>query len=369
MEASLRKKNFNRRMKRMREKKNRRSAWIVGGVGIALAAAIVVSSITIIPTGYTGVRTTFGQVSQKPLTSGLSLKIPLIQSVEKVNNRQQDIVFHDRIWSETQQRTAIYYDNVTVTYQINPEKSTWIYSNVTNYKSNLVSESLVASGIKSSSKALSDTDATNRSVLEPAAMENVQRALAEKYGISQATVERRAKKEKWTAKRRQAEGQRPYLHLLHRRGDPQRNRIPGAVRVHPGNRTRIGSGQRRHVLRHRLLHHQPLAFLYALVEQDGIFGERGVVCTPLGEVAGDIGKDGKSWLVAGKVLEVVGVIPLGFFHQFVQIHRLFRYLSPHFFRHLFVGFPAFGSLAPLCGLLLFLLEEIGILQRIPEQLQ
>ena len=33
-----------------------------------------------------------------------------------------------------------------------------------------------------------------------------QRAIAQKYGISQATVERRAKKEKWTAKRRQAEG-------------------------------------------------------------------------------------------------------------------------------------------------------------------
>lgn len=33
-----------------------------------------------------------------------------------------------------------------------------------------------------------------------------QRAIAEKYGISQATVERRAKKEKWTDKRRQAEG-------------------------------------------------------------------------------------------------------------------------------------------------------------------
>ena len=29
--------------------------------------------------------------------------------------------------------------------------------------------------------------------------------MAEKYGISQATVERRAKKEKWTEKRRQAE--------------------------------------------------------------------------------------------------------------------------------------------------------------------
>ena len=33
-----------------------------------------------------------------------------------------------------------------------------------------------------------------------------QRALAEKYGISQATVERRAKKECWTAKRKAAEG-------------------------------------------------------------------------------------------------------------------------------------------------------------------
>ena len=33
-----------------------------------------------------------------------------------------------------------------------------------------------------------------------------QRALAEKYGISLATVERRAKKEKWTTKRREAEG-------------------------------------------------------------------------------------------------------------------------------------------------------------------
>ena len=32
-----------------------------------------------------------------------------------------------------------------------------------------------------------------------------QRALAEKHGISQATAERRAKKEKWTTKRREAE--------------------------------------------------------------------------------------------------------------------------------------------------------------------
>ena len=33
-----------------------------------------------------------------------------------------------------------------------------------------------------------------------------QRALAEKYGISQRTIERRAQKEKWTSKRRDADG-------------------------------------------------------------------------------------------------------------------------------------------------------------------
>lgn len=159
----------------------------VKGIVITVLAAMLVgigilSSITIIPTGYTGVKTTFGQVNEHPLPSGFSMILPFVQNVEKVNNKQQDIVFNDRIWSETSQRTAIYYADVTVTYQINPEKSAWIYAHVTNYEYNLVSQSLVASAIKSTSKALRDTDATNRSVIEPQAMENIQKALNEKYG-------------------------------------------------------------------------------------------------------------------------------------------------------------------------------------------
>lgn len=166
----------------MTERRTIRKKLLAAAVAAVAVVGIGAASVTIIPTGYTGVRTTFGQVSQNTVPSGFSLKIPLIQSVEKVNNKQQDIIFSDKVWSETQQRTAIYYSDVTVTYQINPEKSSWIYSHVTNYKDNLVSQSLVASGIKSSSKELSDTDATNRSVIEPLAMENVQKALDEKYG-------------------------------------------------------------------------------------------------------------------------------------------------------------------------------------------
>lgn len=146
---------------------------IVFGVG---------NSLVIIPTGYTGVKSTFGQIDETTIQNGANWKIPFIQKIEKVNNKQQDIVFDGQIWSETSERTALYYDGITVTYQINPEMSAWIYANVSNYKENLVTQTLVASAIKTSSKSLTSTDATNRGIVEPLSMQNIQKALDEKYG-------------------------------------------------------------------------------------------------------------------------------------------------------------------------------------------
>lgn len=151
--------------------------------GVAFVCFMVAMSFNIIPTGYTGVRTTFGQVDKVTLHNGFNWKIPFIQSIETVNNKQQDIVFNDdEIWSETKDRTAIYYKGVTVTYQINPEKSSWIYANISNYKDNLVARSLVSSAIKASSKDLSDVDATNRSIIEPKSLNAIQNSLDDKYG-------------------------------------------------------------------------------------------------------------------------------------------------------------------------------------------
>lgn len=152
---------------------------IITGIVFSLLS----TSFTIIPTGYTGVRTTFGQIDNSTVQNGFNWKIPFVQSVATVNNKQQDISFADEeIWSETEERTAIYYKGITVTYQINPEKSAWIYANISDYENNLVSKGLVSSSIKSSSKALSDTDATNRSIIEPLALKNIQNSLDEKYG-------------------------------------------------------------------------------------------------------------------------------------------------------------------------------------------
>ena len=105
-----------------------------------------------------------------------------MQSINQVNNKQQDISYTGQVWSETAERTVLYYEGITVTYTINPEKSAWIYANVSDYKKNLISDNLVASAIKSSSKELNSTDATNRGIIEPIAQEKIQEALDQKYG-------------------------------------------------------------------------------------------------------------------------------------------------------------------------------------------
>lgn len=159
--------------------KHRKICLLIGAIGLALI--VLGSSFVIIPTGSTGVKTTFGQVDSHTLSAGFSWKIPFIQSVEEVNNKQQDTSFESQIAAETKNRTTIYYNNITITYQIGSHKSAWLYANVTDY-TNLVTNSLVSSAVKSTSKILIDEDATNRSKIEPLILEYLQNSLAQKYG-------------------------------------------------------------------------------------------------------------------------------------------------------------------------------------------
>lgn len=149
---------------------------------VGLAVIFLSFSVTTIPSGYTGVWVKFGQVDDKTAQNGINFKIPVIESIKKVNNKQQDITFNGQTWSETADRTAIYYDGITVTYQIAKDKSAWIYANVQNYKDKLVTQPLVESAIKEGSKTLSDTDATDRGKIELLSMQNIQKSLDGKYG-------------------------------------------------------------------------------------------------------------------------------------------------------------------------------------------
>lgn len=149
---------------------------------------IAAQCFTIIPTGYTGVRVILGQVQDRASNNGMCWKIPFVENIKLVNNKQQDIEFGNKIWGETSDRTVISYSGVTVTYSISGEKSSWIYSHVSNYKDSLVSTTLVSSAIKTASKTLTDVDATNRGKMEPLAQETIQKSLDNKYGNGVITI-------------------------------------------------------------------------------------------------------------------------------------------------------------------------------------
>ena len=158
---------------------NRKKGKIFVGIGLLLL--LLTQAFVVIPTGCTGVKTTFSQIDDTTVQKGWNWKVPFVQQIKLVNNKQQDKVFEDKIWSETQNRTAVYYKDVTVTYQINAEKSAWVYINVNDFEENLISQPLVASAIKSASKTLTDENATNRSQIEPLAAQMIQKSLDEKY--------------------------------------------------------------------------------------------------------------------------------------------------------------------------------------------
>ena len=143
----------------------------------------IVFNLHIIPTGYTGVRVKFGQIQEQPEQSGrLIITMPFADRIHKVNNKQQDFTAKNQIWGETDDKTPVYAKDVTVTYQIAADRSAWIYANVTDYTNNLISESLVASAVKSAMVELGPGAVTNRAKIEPLVQSKLNESLAGKYG-------------------------------------------------------------------------------------------------------------------------------------------------------------------------------------------
>ena len=124
-------------------KKGLRSVLIILGAVVLLGG----QCFAIIPTGYSGVRSTFGQISNQSVPQGINFKIPFIQSIDLVNNKQQDVTVPAQVWGESSEKVPVYASDIVVTFQISASKSAWIYANVTN-TAELVSQSIVASAIQ-----------------------------------------------------------------------------------------------------------------------------------------------------------------------------------------------------------------------------
>lgn len=155
---------------------------------VILAVVTVLSTFTIVPSGYVGVKVTMGQVSDSVLKSGTYLHIPFVQSITKVMTKQVDQLYSESIWGESQEQTAVYMTDTTVTYKLNPEMASFVVKNVTNYEEDLVNVTLVSSALKAAARTLPTNQVTNRSFIETAAVESLQNAVNTKYGADVVSI-------------------------------------------------------------------------------------------------------------------------------------------------------------------------------------
>ena len=169
--------------------KKKGSSLIVFAVVAVLVILFGILSIHIIPTGYVGVKSTMGQIDENPMNPGTHFTFPLIQGVRRVCTKQADQQYSDKIWSETVNRTAVYFEGTIITTSISADRATWLVANVADYD-NPVTPGMVQSAIKSASKQFDDTDVTNRGLIEPAAQTALQKAVDEKYGEGTITINR-----------------------------------------------------------------------------------------------------------------------------------------------------------------------------------
>lgn len=148
---------------------------------ICVLLGVFVPCVRTIPTGYTGVRTTLDRVDQNPVRSSPTFLIPFAQDIELVNNKQQAMTHDDRIWGESRDQTVVFMEGVSISYQINPDWSVWLYSNVTDYKNNALPANIIQSAMKSAMQSLETEKVTKREQIEPLAMEKLQNAITRKY--------------------------------------------------------------------------------------------------------------------------------------------------------------------------------------------
>lgn len=95
-------------------------------IPLALIILFLFNPFVIIPSGYVGVKRTFGKIDLNELNEGIHFIIPLIQTVEKVEVRTRAIEFTgskgNEISSLSKDGLPIQID-ITVLYRVNPQKA------------------------------------------------------------------------------------------------------------------------------------------------------------------------------------------------------------------------------------------------------
>ena len=111
------------------------TAWPLLAAIIISAVLLTLSCIAIVPTGYTGILTTFGRVEDRMISSGFNFIAPW-QQIVKMDNRTQKVQLSTSAFSSDIQQVDV---AMSVNYCIDQETAQELYRTVgTNYYDNVM---------------------------------------------------------------------------------------------------------------------------------------------------------------------------------------------------------------------------------------
>lgn len=150
-------------------------------VGTVVATLVVVaifiglSCIASVPTGHTGVLTTFGRVEDRTMEAGMNIKAPW-QNVVKMDNRVQKQTTDLICFSSDIQEVSMKY---TVNYQISSADAMTIYKTIgTDYYNNIIIPNITESVKTAVAKYNADALVSDRSDLSRLIQEDLTKRLA-----------------------------------------------------------------------------------------------------------------------------------------------------------------------------------------------
>ena len=148
---------------------------------VALLIVLFIATCTsVVPTGYTGIPTTFGKVADYTLDAGFHIKSP-IQNVVLMDNREQKTTFNTVSFSSDIQQVDI---SGSVNYSINKSTAMTLYQEVgTNYFNTLVMPRLLENTKATFSKYTAENLATAREELSIAIRAKLSEEMG-RYGIN-----------------------------------------------------------------------------------------------------------------------------------------------------------------------------------------
>lgn len=161
--------------------------WYLIPVGV-LVLSLAVATFTLVPTGYTGVVTVAGQISDTALSPGLRVHTPYISSIHLVNNKLQDIEVPDQFWGESKQDTPVYAQDTIVSYTLNASASVYVCKTVSGMDKGIIKPSMVGSSVKAAMTQLDNAFVTKRVHIEPLVVQYLQDNVNDKYGKDVVTI-------------------------------------------------------------------------------------------------------------------------------------------------------------------------------------